>query len=79
MTKIIGLIVCFVAFTTILLLGISMFSTIPTPESGTEEYETYTNLTSIVNVSITGMQGLLLLFIVIILISMLMYMYGKQR
>lgn len=69
MSKMIGLSVAFVGIVVILFLGVSMISEIPAPEAGDEGYDTYENLTDVVDLSFTGMQAVLLLFVVIILIT----------
>jgi len=64
----ISIVVAFIAIAMMLYMGLSMFSQIPAPENGTDEYNQYTNLSKIVNLSYTGFWGVLLLLVVVMVI-----------
>lgn len=72
MTKIIGMVVVFIAVSVLLYMGVGMFASVPEPEVGTEAHETYSSLTDIIKLSFNAFWGILLL---LVLITFIMIIY----
>ena len=71
MSKIIGMVVVFIAVSVLLYMGVGMFASVPEPEVGTEAHETYSSLTNIIQLSFNAFWGILLLMVLIIFIMII--------
>ena len=65
----ISIAIVFIAVVVVLYMGISMVSTIPEPEAGTDEAEIFEGLSKIVDISYKGYYVVLLIIIVLAIIT----------
>ena len=65
----ISIAIVFIAVVVVLYMGISMISTIPEPEAGTDEAEIFEGLSKIVDISYKGYYVVLLIIIVLAIIT----------
>lgn len=75
----IALIVTFLAVTILLYLGLGMIASVPELESGDEGYESYTNLTTMVQLSFKGFEVVLLLLLLAVMITCFAFMFSRTR
>lgn len=71
MSKAIGIAIVFSAIIVILYMGLSMVSTIPEPEAGTDEAEIFDELSKIVDISYKGYYVVLIIIIALAIITSL--------
>ena len=69
MTKTIGIAVIFIGISFLIFMGISMISQVPEPASGTDEYEQFTSLSTIIDIGFKGYYVVLLILIVLAIIT----------
>lgn len=65
----IGIAVVFIAISLLLFLGISMISSIPKPEAGTNEAEIFEGLSKIVDISYNGFWVVLMIIVALAIIT----------
>jgi len=66
--KIIGLVAVMVGMIVLMVFGTSLISNVPEPAQSTTEHAIFTNFSSIVDISYTGMTGAVLILVVAIII-----------
>ena len=70
MSKAIGVVILFISVSLLLFLGISMISSIPEPEAGSDEKEIFDGLTEIIDMSYKGFYiVLIIIFVMAIFLS----------
>jgi len=67
--NILGMVTVFIGVMVLLYFGIGMMAQIPEPIVNSTEYQQYTNLTKITDLSYTGFHGILLVLFAAILIA----------
>jgi len=68
MKSLITIAITFIIMVFLLLIGISMFASIPLPEPNTTANATYHNLSTIVNLSYEGFYAIMLILVVLMLL-----------
>lgn len=64
-----GIMMLFIGISVMLYMGLSMVSSIPEPEAGTDEYETFQGLSKILDISYSGFWIVLLILVVLMVIA----------
>ena len=71
MTKAIGIVVVMIAVSVLLYMGLSMVSSIPEPEVGSDEYEQFQKLSSIMDITYSGYWIVLIIIMAMAIIGAL--------
>ena len=71
MTKTIGIVVVMIAVSVLLYMGLSMVSSIPEPEVGSDEYEQFQKLSSIMDITYSGYWIVLIIIMAMAIIGAL--------
>ena len=77
--KIIGLVAVMVGMIVLMVFGTSLISNVPEPAQNTTEHAIFTNFSSIVDISYTGMTGAVLILVVAIIVVAIGVMTGKKN
>ena len=68
MSKAIGIAVIFIGISFLMYMGLSMISQVPNPDVGSDEYDQFTSLSTIIEIGYSGYYVVLLILIVIAII-----------